>query len=168
MARDVLVRAFYVRQRGGIPGAVSCGAVLLNVFLDWLLIQQGCGPIGLVAATVAVNTASALALLGLLNAELPLRLPLRPLCVLCMAAAGGWAATAAAYTSVAQQTLPGFFGAAAGFLAPSGSCSGLAVWLGSGLSVATAAAVGVSAYCALAILLGSKEVAALRRHIMPV
>eukprot|EP00897_Mesotaenium_endlicherianum_P001311 jgi/Mesen1/1207/ME000128S00184 len=71
LVRDVAVRVFYALGDGTTPFRVSALAIAGNALLDWLLVARlGWGAQGLIAATVAVNAASALALLLILRTRL--------------------------------------------------------------------------------------------------
>eukprot|EP00850_Spirogloea_muscicola_P016682 SM000137S00460 [mRNA] locus=s137:206991:212913:+ [translate_table: standard] len=68
LARDVLVRVFYALGDGQLPFRVSILAVLANAFLDWFLVRKlGYGVQGLILATLACNTGSAVAFLLILS-----------------------------------------------------------------------------------------------------
>eukprot|EP00850_Spirogloea_muscicola_P011095 SM000067S20372 [mRNA] locus=s67:538159:543429:- [translate_table: standard] len=71
LARDVLVRVFYALGDGQLPFRVSILAVLANAFLDWFLVRKlGYGAQGLILATLACNTGSAVAFLLILSNRL--------------------------------------------------------------------------------------------------
>ncbi|CAI5491837.1 unnamed protein product, partial [Closterium sp. Naga37s-1] len=66
LARDVLVRLFYSLADGTTPFLISTFAIAANAVLDFLFVSRWeFGPQGLVLATAAVNSASAVALLWL-------------------------------------------------------------------------------------------------------
>ncbi|CAI5491022.1 unnamed protein product [Closterium sp. Naga37s-1] len=66
LARDVLVRLFYSLADGTTPFLISTFAIAANAVLDFLFVSRWkFGPQGLVLATAAVNSASAVALLCL-------------------------------------------------------------------------------------------------------
>ncbi|CAM6098788.1 unnamed protein product [Calypogeia fissa] len=61
LARDLLVRVFYVLGDGQTPFQISMAAIFMNALLDWLFVQYaGFGVQGLVVATSLVNCGSAL------------------------------------------------------------------------------------------------------------
>jgi putative peptidoglycan lipid II flippase len=69
LGRDVLVRVFYGLGDGQTPFRLSLINIVLNVVLDYFLVQYFQTP-GIVLATVGVNVTSLLALLWLLNRKL--------------------------------------------------------------------------------------------------
>eukprot|EP00873_Tetraselmis_striata_P039396 jgi/Tetstr1/459660/TSEL_005016.t1 len=102
LLRDLYVRALYALGDGATPAAISLAAVALNAVLDWVaFFPLGLGSRGLVAATAAVNAASAAALHVLLRRRQAAHgctaagEPLRHLSALLRAIAAGSAAWAA-------------------------------------------------------------------------
>ncbi len=69
LGRDVLVRVFYALGDADTPFKVSLFNIFLNIFLDWIFINQFGAP-GLVLATVGVNFTSTLMLLYVLNRKI--------------------------------------------------------------------------------------------------
>lgn len=69
LGRDVLVRVFYALGDATTPFYISTGNILLNVLLDYVLIQIF-GAAGIVLATVGVNMVSMVLLLGCLYFKL--------------------------------------------------------------------------------------------------
>ncbi len=80
LARDLLVRVFYAIGESSIPFKFSTLGIILNIFLDWILIGGpspwgnqlliNYGAKGLVLATVGVNTFTCIGLLINLNKKL--------------------------------------------------------------------------------------------------
>ncbi|KAG0565122.1 hypothetical protein KC19_8G166400 [Ceratodon purpureus] len=71
LARDVLVQVFYALGDGRTPLYITIGGIVANGVLDWILVRwSGLGAVGLVAATMTVNFASAGCLLFVLTKRL--------------------------------------------------------------------------------------------------
>ncbi|CAI5474736.1 unnamed protein product [Closterium sp. Yama58-4] len=106
LARDVLVRLFYSLADGTTPFLISTFAIAANAVLDFLFVSRWeFGPQGLVLATAAVNTASAVALLWLAHRRmggLPLSLWWPSFSILFQSAA----ATAITVTATHNSSLP--------------------------------------------------------------
>ncbi len=86
LGRDLLVRIFYALGDGVTPFRLSLAGIVMNIFLDWLLLggptpwgnqmPLNFGAAGLVLATVAINLLTCFALLKKLSShlgELPFR-----------------------------------------------------------------------------------------------
>ncbi len=69
LGRDILVRVFYALGDGQTPFRISIFNILLNVVLDYLLVNAFATP-GLVLATVGVNITSMVIMLAILNRRL--------------------------------------------------------------------------------------------------
>jgi putative peptidoglycan lipid II flippase len=69
MARDVLVRVFYGLGDAKTPFKISIINVLLNVLLDYLLVNLWGAP-GVIVATIGVNIIATIAFLWILNRRL--------------------------------------------------------------------------------------------------
>ncbi|MBD1939365.1 murein biosynthesis integral membrane protein MurJ [Microcoleus sp. FACHB-68] len=69
LGRDVVVRVFYALGDGETPFRVSVANILLNVVLDYIMVEAFGAP-GLVLATVGVNLVSMVVLLVLLDRKL--------------------------------------------------------------------------------------------------
>ncbi len=75
LGRDLLVRVFYALGNGSTPFKFSAAGIVLNIFLDWILVSKFEAQ-GLVLATVIINFLTCLGLLIKLHYQiggLPLR-----------------------------------------------------------------------------------------------
>ena len=69
LARDILVRVFYALGDGATPFRISAINIVLNVALDYILMQS-LGVAGLIVATIIVNVASVVTMIVLLDRQL--------------------------------------------------------------------------------------------------
>lgn len=69
LARDIMVRVFYALGDGTTPFRISAVNIILNVILDYILVQS-LGVAGLILATIIVNISSILTMIILLDRQL--------------------------------------------------------------------------------------------------
>ncbi|CAI5482525.1 unnamed protein product, partial [Closterium sp. Yama58-4] len=152
LARDVLVRLFYSLADGTTPFLISTFAIAANAVLDFLFVSRWeFGPQGLVLATAAVNTASAVALLWLAHRRmggLPLSLWWPSFSILFQSAA----ATAITVTAT-HKLLSTALTAASHSL----SLRPTWVWLLDAAALGTTAAAGFLVFCALVVTMRLPE-----------
>ncbi|GJP74609.1 hypothetical protein CLOP_g5168 [Closterium sp. NIES-67] len=152
LARDVLVRLFYSLSDGATPFLISTFAIAANAVLDFLFVHcWAFGPQGLVLATAAVNSASAVVLLWLAHRRmggLPLSLWWPSFSILLQAAA----ATAATVTAT-HALLSAALTAASHSLCFHPRW----VWFLDAAAVGTAAGAGFLVFCALVVAMRLPE-----------
>ncbi|CAI5987994.1 unnamed protein product [Closterium sp. NIES-65] len=152
LARDVLVRLFYSLADGTTPFLISTFAIAANAVLDFLFVSRWkFGPQGLVLATAAVNSASAVALLCLAHRRmggLPLSLWWPSFSILFQSAA----ATAITVT-VMHKLLSAALTTASHLL----SLQPTWVWLLDAAALGTTAAAGFLVFCALVVTMRLPE-----------
>ncbi|CAI7928677.1 unnamed protein product, partial [Closterium sp. NIES-54] len=152
LARDVLVRLFYSLADGTTPFLISTFAIAANAVLDFLFVSRWeFGPQGLVLATAAVNSASAVALLWLAHRRmggLPFSLWWPSFSILFQSAAA---------TAITVTTTHKLLSAALTATSHSLSLQSTWVWLLDAAALGTAAAAGFLVFCTLVVTMRLPE-----------